>query len=127
MRYDVESQYIFWDPAIFFLDSQRPARAVHIARAFQSTQYKTSAARSLSVLEVEAGKMSQKSATTAVDGHTAKSSKTKGHGRQQAKSAGPLSEEELRRQQYITPEDVLRLEKATKGKASRPWACRDHL
>jgi hypothetical protein len=66
--------------------------------------------------------MSQKSATTAVDGHIAKSSKTKGHGRQQAKSAGPLSEEELRRQQYITPEDVLRLEKATKDYLCSPAA-----
>ena len=65
--------------------------------------------------------MSQKAATATVDGHAAKagtSAKTKPHGRQQAKAAGPVSEEELRRQQYISPEDVLRLEKATEGETS---------
>lgn len=68
-------------------------------------------------------KMSQKAATTAVDGHQSKTGTgSKSKGRQPTKT-GPVSEEELKRQQYISPEDVLRLERATEGKDRQPARC----
>lgn len=67
--------------------------------------------------------MSQKAATTAVDGHQSKpGTGSKSKGRQPTKT-GPVSEEELKRQQYISPEDVLRLERATEGKDRQPARC----
>ena len=62
-------------------------------------------------------KMSQRTAATTADQQAdGASSMPKSSARQPGK-AGPVSEEELRRQQHVSPADVLRLEKATEGES----------
>lgn len=60
--------------------------------------------------------MSQKTAPVGTEGHKTKGAgaKTKGHIRQAQKTT-VVTEAELRRQQTISPEDVMRLDKATEG------------
>lgn len=60
--------------------------------------------------------MSQKTTPVGTEGHKTKGAgaKTKGHSRLAQKTA-IVTEAELRRQQTISPEDVMRLDKATEG------------
>ena len=61
--------------------------------------------------------MSQKAAVVGSEGLQPKAAgaKTKSSSRQPPKTSPVISEAELRRQQSVSPEDVLRLERATEG------------
>lgn len=58
--------------------------------------------------------MSQKTTVVGTESHQSKGTAAKAKSRQPTKT-GPVTEAELRRQQTIAPEDVLRLDKATEG------------